>query len=344
MKMISNDLRSSCRSLLLGAYQEGSGKEVESDWVYPEYWPALPNAGTGEVILLIRPYDEQYKISLRVYKYFYDHLLPEGYTITIDWGDGETLTKTEFSNNYENIEHEYSSDFFGQYVFVKFHSPEYYVSTGTEGETLRHISGLVGFGSTSAGYVQYVLAACVGKRAFVFENRTFTFNPIYVRFLTDDLNETTMDTSMCDYSNSTQHYAGEYRSILLVYTGSRTKRIDFVNPPEYLGGYGPPQWNVMQKITGLDNLKTIGFSSFFNNMQSIRKLSLPSLTALPSNCLSSCYSLEELYIPKCTTFEGTSITNCYALQKVTLPAESDIDRSTFQYCYHYIEIIREEST
>ena len=340
MKMISNDLRSSCRSLLLGAYQEGGGtKEIESEWVYPEYWPALPNAGTGEVILLIRPYGEQYKISLRVYTYNHNYRLPEGYTVTIDWGDGETLTKTEFSNTYEDIEHEYSSDFFGQYVFIKFHSPEEYVPTGMEGETLRHYSSLVGFGSTSTGYIQYVFAACVGKRAFVIENRSF--NPMYVRFLADDLDETTMTTNMSDYSNSTQHFAGEYRSILYVYTGSRTKRIDFVNPPEYLGGYNPPNWTVLQKITGLENLKTIGVSSFFRNMQAIRKLSLPSLTALPSTCLDSCYSLEELYIPKCTTFAGTSITRCYALQKVTLPADSTIDSSTFQG-YHYIEIIREE--
>ena len=208
-----------------------------------------------------------------------------------------------------------------------------------EGETLRHYSSLVGFGSTSTGYIQYVFAACVGKRAFVIENRIF--NPMYVRFLADDLDETTMTTNMSDYSNSTQHFAGEYRSILYVYTGSRTKRIDFVNPPEYLGGYNPPNWTVLQKITGLENLKTIGVSSFFRNMQAIRKLSLPSLTALPSTCLDSCYSLEELYIPKCTTFAGTSITRCYALQKVTLPADSTIDSSTFQG-YHYIEIIREE--
>ncbi|MGN0379099.1 MAG: leucine-rich repeat protein, partial [Butyrivibrio sp.] len=309
-------------------FSGGGTKEVESEWVYPEYWPALPNAGTGEVILLICPYDEQYKISLRVLTNNFNYRLPEGYTITIDWGDGETLTKTEFSSEFENIEHEYSSDLFGQYVFIKFHSPEEYVSTGTEGETLRHYSCLVGFGSTSTGYIQYVLAACVGKRAFAVESRFF--NPMYVRFLADDLNETTMTTNMSNYSNSTQHFAGEYRSMLNVYTGSRTKRIDFTNPPEYLGGYNPPMWTVLSKITGLEKLKTIGVSSFFRNMQAIRKLSLPSLISLPSTCLDSCYSLEELYIPKCTTFEGTSISSCYSLQKVTVPADSTIDSSTFQ--------------
>ncbi|MDY2848593.1 MAG: hypothetical protein SOU50_10320, partial [Oscillospiraceae bacterium] len=41
----------------------GGSKEIESDWVYPEYWPALPNAGTGEVILLIQPWENHSKIS-----------------------------------------------------------------------------------------------------------------------------------------------------------------------------------------------------------------------------------------------------------------------------------------
>ena len=55
MKMISNDLRSSCRSLLLGAYQDSGGGDTptEEKWEYPSNWLPLPDVEANEAAFLI---------------------------------------------------------------------------------------------------------------------------------------------------------------------------------------------------------------------------------------------------------------------------------------------------
>ena len=343
MKIISNDLRSSCRSLLLGAYQEGGGtKEIESDWVYPEEWPALPNAGTGEAVLLIQPWENHSKISLCIYTTF-NSQLPDGYIVTIDWGDGEVLYKTTFSSTGEKIEHEYSSEHFGQYIFIRFFSPEFHVPSGVEGETKRIFACLAGFGSTSDGYIKNVLAACVGNRSVSYETN-LSFNSIYTRFLTNDFNETTMDSFKCDYNSDSQKYSGEYRNILYTYMDKYSKRIDFVYPPEYLGGYRLPSWNTLRTVTGLDKLTALGKTYFFTNCYALRKISLPELAELTEGCFGSDYSLEEVYMPKCTKICASALSNCWSLRKVTVSAECEIDSTALANNYQYVEIIREGST
>ena len=52
MKMISNDLRSSCRAMLLGAYQ-GGDTPSEEKWQYPSDGLPLPDVAENEVSALI---------------------------------------------------------------------------------------------------------------------------------------------------------------------------------------------------------------------------------------------------------------------------------------------------
>lgn len=339
MKMISNDLRSSCRAMLLGAYQ-GGRKETEAEWTYPDEWPTLPDAGKGEVILLIRPWSERSKICLKVGSLGTAYV-PEGYIVTIDWGDGDVLHKTDFPSSSELIEHEYSADYFGKYVLIRFKSPE--VEITQNDEIVRVASGLNGLGKNSAGYLQSVLAACVGKRAISFDNGP-GFGTMYVRFMADDFNKTTMSTSLYYISNSEHGFSGEYRQILYNYIRQNTKRVDFIGKPEYLGGYGSEYGYSLCTVTGLDKLSVMDSSvGMFKGNYALKKLSLPELTEVPSAFFTYNYSLEEIHLPKCTKVCSSAFSNNYALRKVVLSANCEIDSTAFANNYQYVEIIMEES-
>lgn len=78
MKMISNDLRSSCRSLLIGAYQ---GTTSDGEWEYPSDWAKL-NPGTGQIQFFMRPANTE---SCTFYIYVNSQT-----GTSIDWGDGTT--------------------------------------------------------------------------------------------------------------------------------------------------------------------------------------------------------------------------------------------------------------
>lgn len=342
MKMISNDLRSSCRSLLLGAYQENGGtKEVETEWTYPADWPALPDAGTGEAILLIRPWEGHSKLCLNMGTSQYSDL-PEGYAVTIDWGDGEILTKTEFSSS-EEVEHEYSEEFFGQYIFVRFCSPD--MEKVYESASYRCYSGLNGFGKKTSGYISSILAACVGKKSFSYECDG-SFAPIYVKFLADDFNETSMNMTWSTSSANAYGYCGEYRYTLSVYTSGNTRRIDFVNKPVYIGGERPNSGYHLCTITGLEKLTTLSSSFIYmlQNSYALWRVSLPELTEVPENYFRYCYSLEEVYLPKCTKIGANAFSSNQFLRKVTVAADCEIDSTAFANNSQFVDIIREAST
>lgn len=323
--------------LAIARKKKSGGKETEVEWKYPDEFPPLPDAGKGEVILLIRPWEERSRICLSMTTYsIMEHGVPEGYAVTIDWGDGDVLNKTEGFGYEEKIEHEYSSEHFGQYVFIRFSSPEVYMPY--YGKTVRVISGLDGLGKTSAGYLTRVLAACVGKRAVSYGG-DYSFNPVYVRFLADDFTETTMKRDLeCDSENG---FSGEYRSILRNFTGDGTKRIDFVNQPVYLGGHGSGNGYVLCTLTGLEKLTSLDgvYVNFFRNAYALRKLVLPELTEIPENFLSYNNSIEEIYLPKCTKVGASALSGNKSLRKVVLPVNCEIDSTAFAKNPNYVEIV-----
>ncbi len=94
MKIFSHDLRSSCRALLIGAYQNGCCCDDE-EWVYPPEWLQMPSAAeknTGYFLLSEREEKESFQVEIPI---LFDSYLP-GY-VNIDWGDG---TVEEFNKDH----------------------------------------------------------------------------------------------------------------------------------------------------------------------------------------------------------------------------------------------------
>lgn len=99
LKMISNDLRSSCRALLIGAYQSGGGGN-SGEWTYPESWLSLPepdNMGANFIISTQNPIRTSFNASFNF----------SASDVEINWGDGTIDTVTVVPNS--NINHTYES-------------------------------------------------------------------------------------------------------------------------------------------------------------------------------------------------------------------------------------------
>ena len=87
MPMISNDLRSSCRALLLQSYDKGGGGGGIKSWQYPAEWLQLPDPGENEIYCLITI--GSLRESYTPNEYDYDITVNyNGSTPLIDWGDG----------------------------------------------------------------------------------------------------------------------------------------------------------------------------------------------------------------------------------------------------------------
>lgn len=334
MPIISNDLRSSCRALLLQSHMDGGSGEKEVEWEYPDYWPPLPDAGEGEGIFLIRPSENNKKFGFR----FGLNGASDGNHAAIDWGDGNTETVDLSRGGVNYTEHEYEDSLIGEYVIIKvqtmFAVNQYYPYDRIFTDTGFYTSANPNNSCT------FLLAASVGTLFCC--SSTYSgvnaFNPIYVRFCMNDFNE----LSAGDHISHEEPYAGYYGSMFNYYTGRRTRRIDFTGNPTIFGTANNSSMQWLTMITGVDSVTK--FNEYFNagnvfgNCFALKKISFPSLTELPNSCFNSTHSLREAYLPKCKKIG----TNCFAaneiLQRVTVAKGCEIGEGSFEYNKNYVEI------
>lgn len=346
MKIMSNDLRSSCRALLLQSYNNGGGegKEIEVEWKYPDDWPPLPKAGEKECILLIRLPSNRKKIAIALSTFYYDEYLPElpDYHVDIDWGDGniEVLDNNQLSEQWKiDIEHEYSDEFVGQYLLIRIQTMYEYVPL-SNGDLEVVATSIDGLGNT--GSILNVLAASLGTHTYVIESKQ-SFNPFYVRFEMTDINETSVDRF---HDPQKSKHAGYYREIFSVFVGYLTKRIDYTGSPEIFGsGYSSGMLNNLRTIQGTESIKKIHYQSSYtlSSNYSLEKISFPGVEEIDGYFLGKdAYGLRIVHIPKCTKITGTRIIGGYSLQKVVVAKGCEIDPAAILSNYQYVEVIEEE--
>jgi hypothetical protein len=326
--------------LAIGKKKFSGGEIIEKEvgWTYPDGWPELPEAGTGETVLMIQPSEKYNKISLCLETDEYSKI-PDSYNVTVDWGDGEQTEANELGHAvYDYPEHEYSEEFYGKYIFITIYSPEAYADTSDDHKIMVYTS-VNGFYKTSSSncYISYVLAACVGNRAFSINTR-YPFNPVYTKFMIKELTETTAN-NVCSDSDE-YGCSGYYRNSLYTFGGSYTKRIDFKYPPEYLGGYYCPSLTQLRTVTGLEQVRALCVNNYtFSQWSSILKIELPSLTALAANSFVYCASLEEVYLTSCGEIAENAFNTCTFLRKVVVPTGCVISENAFNNCNQCINIV-----
>lgn len=322
----------------------GGGEEIEVEWKYPDDWPPLPKAGEKECILLIRPSSNRKKIAIALSTFFYYNYLSElpDYHVDIDWGDGnvEVLDNNQLSEQWKiDIEHEYSDEFVGQYLFVRIQTMYEYVPL-SDGDLEVVATSINGFGST--GSIFNVLAASLGTHTYVTETKQ-SFNPFYVRFEMTDINESSVDRS--HYSEKSKH-AGYYRELFSVFVGYLTKRIDYTGSPEIFGsGYSAGMLNNLRTIQGTESIKKIHYQSSYmlSSNYSLEKISFPGVEEIDGYFLGGgAYGLRIINIPKCTKITGTGIIGGYCLQKVIVAKGCEIDPAAIQSNYQYVDVIEIE--
>lgn len=336
MKIMSNDLRSSCRALLLQSYDNGGGEEIEVEWKYPNDWLSLPKAGERECILLIRPSENRKKIAI-VLQTYYDVADYPDYYVNIDWGDGvnDTFNNTQITYTM-TCEHEYSNDNIGSYLLVKIQATSVY---DPEGEGKRIETGINGFSTSTTGYIWNALAVSVGKHMPVVESYR-SLNAVYVRFEMTDINELSVDST---YS-SREPYTGYYRNLFAVFVGNLTKRIDFTGSPEIFGSvYSSSGWTNLRVIQGTDSIKKIHPTVInrLNGNNTLEKFIFPSLEEMPDGFLQYTNGLRIVYTPKCNKVGNGALSGNFSLQTVTVAKNCDISEYALQSNYQYVEIVEE---
>lgn len=311
---------------------KGGSKEIEVEWDYPDYWPPLPDAGEGECIFLIRPSADRnkFKIILNLYQNTYSG------TETIDWGDGNVEEiKLNINSSPIKLSHEYADSYIGQYLFIKLQTAFFY---RTDGDVTHRCQTSVSCDSDTSGCT-YALAASVGRSLCCYASYS-SFNPMYVRFCMDDLNELSASNTYND--NSAYPYTGYYRALFQQFTGSYTRRIDFTGNPTVFGTAYNSGMPYLTTLTGVDSVtkfnEYISNGQPFRNCSALKKISFPSVTELPENSFKYAYSLREAFLPKCKKIGQGCFSGCDILQRVTVAKGCEIAPSAFQGNYHYVEI------
>lgn len=313
MKMISNDLRSSCRSLLLGAYQDSGGGDTptEAKWEYPSNWLPLPDVGANEAAFLIfvKNTAENYNFSIANG----DYDIKPSYA---DWGDGAIYNGTEDTRDKHN------NLIYGDSHF-------YYFEDGTPLTDnlsmfvlrVRYPDGgwidNVEIGTSNSGiYIPAFTIDCSlwgtsGITRFIISN--YGNNLHYVKFCGDPENF-------------------GIRTFPLQNSGN-LKRVDFENPPTKLPDYAFNGCNALNfdNLPDLESVTDIG-NYCFCNCNSLEKISLPSLTAMGDYCFQWCMSLDEISMPELLSVGSSAFYQCYGLQNVNMPKVTSIGDYFAQSC------------
>lgn len=316
MKMISNDLRSSCRSLLLGAYQSGGDTPKDEKWEYPSDWLPLPEIGENEVAaLFFAPAGVGDNATVK--------FNCSNYPDSVDWGDPG-------GDNTDNTQHIYAFERGTPYndkvsMFVlKAHFPQ---------------NGDFGYFMTGAGFI----AACAvngsaiapGTNAIV-ENSPKSWLQ-YIKITGDMTNfenraafiEDMPSLRRVDFENSPTNLAD--------YMFNRCYNLTPANMPD------------------LSAVKSVGWNCF-KDCVSLSEIKLPALTTAGRNFCEKCYGLKNAYLPALETIEDYGFANCqslcdadfpqlttagngflssnnYSLKKLSLPKLQTVGDSSFYSCY-----------
>ena len=311
MKMISNDLRSSARALLLGAYQDSGGGDTptEEKWEYPSNWLPLPDVGANEAAFLIFV-----KSSATTYNFSItsgDDDIKPSYT---DWGDGAIYNGAEDKRDKHN-----------NLIYGDKH--EYYFVDGKPlTDNLRMfvlrvcypdggwISNVEISTSSSGMYIPAFSIDCSlwgtsGNTRFIISNSGNNLH--YVKFCGDPENF-------------------GIRSFPLKNSGN-LKRVDFENPPTKLPDYCFYYCAALTyaNLPDLTAVTDLGNYCFYN-CNSLEKISLPSVLSVGDYCFQNCNALLEVSMPEALLVGNSVFYQCYGLQKISMTKVTSVGNNFAQ--------------
>lgn len=293
MKMISNDLRSSCRAMLLGAYQGGGDTPSEEKWQYPSDWLPLPDVAENEVaaLIFVRSGGEAV-VSIEGDEPEY-----------VDWGDPGGTEET-----YINL-HRYSyergtpfTDNTSMFV-LKVHYPQ-------DG----------GFKTFNLQNSYCFMAACavngsaikIGGSASLLGSQTNYLQ--YIRITGDMTNFENSPGFIYDYNALKRVDFENSPTVLPNATLCSCYSLRSVNLPD------------LSRVTAIGN-------SCFNDLWAVTRIDLPMLQSAGYSCFKSNYSLKTINLPNVQSIGGAFLMNCTAITEVHLPALQTIGSSALNYCY-----------
>lgn len=293
MKMISNDLRSSCRALLLEAYMSGGATPTEEKWQYPAEWLPLPEVGVNEVaaLLFVRAGNS---LSVDI-----EGDAPD----SVDWGDpngeeAEYIYRHRYS--YERgtpvtdnismfvLKAHYSQGGGFEDLYINNTSYGLFAAVAVDGSAIKTGKGCILYNQTL--YLQYI--KITGDIAN-FENRqNFIFNLLALKRV--------------DFENPPTVLPND------TFNGCHCLRS--VDMPD------------LSRVTNIGD-------RCFQNCWSITDVDLPLAVSAGDGCFMSCYSLKTVNMPMLKSAGGGFLYTCADIVSIELPMLETIGSSAFNNCY-----------
>lgn len=314
MKMISNDLRSSCRSLLLGAYQSGGDTPSEKKWEYPSDWLPLPEVGENEVAALIFVMAGASSASAG-----FSSEAPE----SVDWGDpnGENLDYTQY--------HYYSYDRGTTYnskasmfvlkahyaeggKFTSFYTRGCFIAAFAINGSAIDVTTVSRIVDNFRNYLQYIR---ITGNMTNFEERNYFIDDM------EGLKRVDFENSPTKLSNYIFSHCNNLTSINLPDLSAVTS----------VGDYCFYDSDALGEIK-LPALQTAG-EGFCEACSGLEKLYMPLLKSVDAYFCVYCYKLVTVELPMLETLGESGFNRCYGLKNVTFPLLKSIDTSFLDDCY-----------
>ena len=368
MKMISNDLRSSCRSLLLGAYQGGGDTPKDEKWEYPSNWLELPEPAENQIVVLFDNKGGIYNGYTSYVAGFSSCVYDSTSESIIDWGDGtiSPLSEADSGHTYEagsghntgtseqwivTITFDNSLEIGTEHLVALY---LYSSSTGTNVTNMQSLAAKVG----NAGYLSNLsyygnleyIKFCNGDFTdFRFQHAVYLCKvelPNTVTKLTDRFFENCTSLIDVDLSNITE--IGQYvfegcylfdpsgkmpnlitvNSYGFVYSGIRGT--DFPNLKS-VGSRAFLNCYSLTNVTLPENISMISDYTFYNCVYLV-SINLSNATSIGANAFYGCYNLKKIESDKITSIGNNAFYNCYDLQNVNVPSCNSLGKNVFNYC------------
>ncbi len=341
MKIFSHDLRSSCRALLIGAYQNGCCCDDE-EWVYPPEWLQMPSAAeknTGYFLLSEREEKESFQVEIPI---LFNSYLP-GY-VNIDWGDG---TVEEFNKDH-SPESSGGGDGGGTisgtiaprhtYQVSKGHR----VANGTRQFMIKIVSEpyfdgelaawFVSSNSSRHSYFPLKAASYDVGMDWALERYGSSFNTAFIAPYSEYINYAALSGDVGRFLSKSSCFRNN--SCLQRIDISSTSKITELAPYNFSSCTHIPIKSVQRIIK---DIKKIGHTCFtgYGSMGGIWKLNFPELVETGDFCFTYIRSLFKFEAPKLTTvgkecFDGLSCLNYFIASD-----EFDMEAAKANGCFDY---------
>ena len=263
-------------------------------------------------------------------------------SVTIDWGDGNTSTKSGSSlTTILTIAHTYSEP--GNYMITLYSSSSIRISGTGYG------SKLLTLNNSSDNYVNDIYLSKVKKIEIGARTslNTMALNTLY------NLETISIPSGMTTNGNYTFGACYSLKGLVLPSSITAINQQDFSNCVNlkhiclpnitYIGQSGFSSCSTLKRIC-VSNV-TNGGNSAFNGCTNLKEINLPHYTSSTTSMFSGCTILEKVKIDSMSTIPNSLFSNCRCLTIVNIPNVTSVGNLVFSNCFslRYIYFIENTS-